>query len=153
MNPQRRRGQLVLKRQACSSDLLWSVHLQRRHFLFLPPRAPTLIGASHSLSPRRAYIGFAHTQARQLEDPRARPVVLFSPRSVSLQRRRQDLGSFHVARGRETALCEHPLCRHLTFLHHQYLRPLLLLSFIVLTSRHHCYPPQTLAVGWIVSQG
>ena len=89
---------------------------------------------------------------RQLEDPRARPVVLFSPRSVSLQRRRQDLGSFHVARGRETALCEHPLCRHLTFLHHRYLRPLLLLSFIVLTSRHHCYP-QTLAVGWIVSQG
>ena len=95
-----------------------------------------------------------HTHHAKLEDPRARPVVLFSPRSVSLQRRRQDLGSFHVARGRETALCEHPLCRHLTFLHHQYLRPLLLLSFIVLTSRHHCYPPtQTLAVGWIVSQG
>ena len=94
-----------------------------------------------------------HTHHAKLEDPRARPVVLFSPRSVSLQRRRQDLGSFHVARGRETALCEHPLCRHLTFLHHQYLRPLLLLSFIVLTSRHHCYPQQTLAVGWIVSQG
>ena len=94
-----------------------------------------------------------HRHHAKLEDPRARPVVLFSPRSVSLQRCRQDLGSFHVARGRETALCEHPLCRHLTFLHHQYLRPLLVLSFIVLTSRHHCYPPQTLAVGWIVSQG
>ena len=93
-----------------------------------------------------------HTLGAKLEDPRARPVVLFSPRSVSLQRSRQDLGSFHVARGRETALCEHPLCRHLAFLHHQYLRPLLLLPFIVLTSRHHCYP-QTLAVGWIVSQG
>ena len=79
-----------------------------------------------------------HTQHAKLEDPRARPVVLFSLRSVSLQRSRLDLGSFHVARGRERALCEDPLCRHLTFLHHRYLRPLLLLSFIVLTSRHHC---------------
>ena len=117
-----------------------------------PAQGPTPIGASHSLSPRRVYIRFAHTQHAKLEDPRARPVVLFSLRSVSLQRSRQDLGSFHVARGRETALCEHPLCRHLTFLHHHYLRPLLLLSFSVLTSRHHCYP-QTLAVGGIVSQG
>ena len=85
------------------------VQLQWRHFLFLRPGTPALIGAS--LCTRRG----------AQRDPRARSVVLFSLRSVSLQRSRQDLGSFHVARGRETALCEHPLCRHLTFLHHQYL--------------------------------